>query len=100
MNHIVTRINRILNGVVGCSFNYQSLEDLAAGGKSAAQWDAKDLALLKDTSATLPRFIESPESSTYGFPINVQGQFAGLATVTGLRENKTSKLLLLAELLT
>jgi hypothetical protein len=95
MTDLMTRINRIFDGLVGCQLEFQP-----ASALNTAEWKPHDLEILRKNRATLPRFVESSEQNTIGFPINLHGAFAGLAVVRGWKDTRPRRLLQLAELFT
>lgn len=94
MSDIVSRINRIVEGLMGCSLEFQPASSLDSDA-----WDSRDLEQLAGDRAQLPVYVKSVQKGVYGFPMIVHGAFAGLAVVRGWNEARPRKLLLLAELL-
>lgn len=95
MTDLISKLNRIFEGILDCRFEFQPREKL-----STELWSREDLALLDGTITEPPRYIESFRSGCFGFPVNINGAFAGLAIVNGFHGADPTKLLMLAELFT
>ena len=95
MTETMIRINRIFESVLGCTCEFQDAAHI-----DQAQWSSSDLEALKGNAAALPQYVESQTTDSFGFPINFQGRFAGLAVVRGAKETTPRKLIQLAELMT
>lgn len=96
MIEIVAKLNRILDGLMGCSLEFQPASDL-----SLDNWNESELLpFLENSRSEALQYIESVNGSQVAFPVNLQGRFAGLAVVNGWKDSKPRELLLLAELMT
>ncbi len=97
MNETVLKINRILEGLIGCSLEFHPSDSL-----TAEEWDRSELELLRGEEAEeKPEYLQSElAENSYGFPLNYLGTFAGLAVVRNLKNAKLRDLLRLAELIT
>lgn len=95
MLQVTKRLNRIFESVLGCTIEFQAVEDIVV-----ENWVASDLLDLKGDVSLSPKFIESTVSSSYGFPVRKGGIFLGLAIVAGFKDARPQRLLLLAELMT
>lgn len=95
MTETISRINRLLEGLMSCKLEFHSVENL-----SPDQWNSRDLALMKVNEENRPTYIEGESSGDFGFPVNLHGSFAGLAVVRGWQGAKPAHLIQLAELLT
>jgi hypothetical protein len=93
MTELVTRINRIFESILGCRLEFKPAHAL-----SSDDWKASDLDILRDKRAAPPKFVQSPQTGMFGFPVNVRGSFAGLAIVKGIENAKSRKLFHMAEL--
>jgi Sigma-54 interaction domain len=91
----ITKINRILKGLMSCQLEFHPIETL-----ERSDWNAHDLSLMSRSTDDRPQFIESESSRSFGFPVNIHGRFAGLAVVRDMKAAKHSQLIQLAELLT
>ena len=96
-NEVITKLNRIIDGLMGVKINlaFRKADEL-----SASDWRADDLALFSERPDSAPSYIEDSTSRSYGFPVNLQGSFAGLAVVEGWTGVRPRQLVLLAELVT
>ena len=96
-NHVISKLNRILDGLMGVklSLQFQAVDEL-----SNDQWKDGDLQLLQERPDHSPQYIEDGTGRTYGFPVNLQGKFAGLAVIQGWNGASPRQLVLLAELIT
>ena len=94
---VIAKLNRILDGLMGVKLGlqFQPAEEL-----SADQWKSGDLKLLQERVENGPQYIEDGSGSSFGFPVNLQGSFAGLAVVKGWTGARPRQLVLLAELIT
>ena len=95
MVELISRMNRILSGLMSCTIEFQPAETLKAG-----DWNNHELELFRQRSDLRPLFIEGAGSRCFGFPVNVAGSFAGLAVVTNWTGSDNKQLILLAELIT
>jgi hypothetical protein len=95
---LLPKMNRILDGLMGCRLEFQPVDEL-----DSDQWKSGDLKILRESRCgqpDWPRFLEGDSGRAFGFPINLKGNFAGLAVVKGWKGDRAQQLLLLAELLT
>jgi hypothetical protein len=92
MDNIINRINRIFEGVVGCTFEFQAADVIDQN-----QWKLGDLDFAQD-SDLVPQFIENSDRSAVAFPVKTEGHLTGLAVVRGLSAEQPPKLMMLAEL--
>jgi hypothetical protein len=99
MTELMGKLNRLFDNILGCSVEFFPAENFNEM-LGADSWNADDIATLRGPVAGLPKYIESDESNAFGFPVNIQGKFAGLAVVRGFQNAKHSRLMLLAELMT
>jgi hypothetical protein len=95
MTETILKLNRILQGLVSCELEFQPATEL-----SAQEWNSRELALVRVNEEGAPQFLEGESTGAVGFPVNVQGSFAGLAVVRGLQGARSAQLMQLAELLT
>jgi hypothetical protein len=93
----LVKLNRILDGLMGVKLG---LQFQAADELSIDQWKSGDLQILKEKSELAPQYIQDGTGTTLGFPINLQGNFAGLAVVNNWNGARPKQLMLLAELVT
>jgi hypothetical protein len=93
----LAKLNRILDGLMGVKLGlqFQSIDEL-----SIDQWKSGDLKILKEKSELAPQYILDGTGTTLGFPVNLQGNFAGLAVVNNWDGARPRQLMLLAELVT
>jgi hypothetical protein len=95
MTETVSKINRILEGLMSCQLEFRPAGELVSG-----DWNLSELELRLDHESDVsPRFIECESSGDFGFPIHVDGSFAGLAVVKGNNGMKSERLVALADLL-
>lgn len=92
LTETVSKINRILEGLMGCTLEFRPADALTTD-----EWNLSQLELIDEDDGR--GFLESESSGDFGFPINVNGAFAGLAVVNGSQGLRHGKLLILAELL-
>jgi hypothetical protein len=91
---VIFRMNRIFENLVGCKIEFQPADSL-----NSNLWKEHDLKRLRNKDVALPRFVSSTNEELVGFPVNLNGAFAGLAIVHGWVNSKPRRLILLAELL-
>ena len=94
MTEKIAKINRIIDGLMGCKLEFEPLQDLIQ-----EQWNQEALnALSADVSSSLPFYIEGRDHGRFGFPVRIKGTVAGLAVVEGFSQARPDQLIHLAEL--
>lgn len=94
--HLMARINRIFDGLLGCPLEFQ-----AASSLTSDEWNEDDLLIFQTSTEGYPLFVEHKNENAYGFPVNIRGDFMGLAIAKinrGTSEFSGQKVVLLAEL--
>lgn len=95
INDLVIRINKLFEGIFGCSFEFQPTDRLDGNF-----WKKQDLDMMLTSETERPSYIEGSADGSYGFPLNLQGGFAGLIVVKQWKGVDPQQVLLLAEFLT
>ncbi len=93
-NQLITKLNSLFQGILGCEFEFQSLRQLG----SAELWSKADLETLQSPASERPRYFESIRGGHYGFPIDTDGKCAGIAIVKNYDASDSKRLLMLADL--
>lgn len=97
LNGLMTKLNRIFGSVLGCGIEFQPTHML-----SSADWDSDGFSSLFEDgfNPEVPRYVIGARSDVFGFPVNLDGAFAGLMIVRGFNDASPHRLIHLAELLT
>jgi len=93
-NQLITKLNSIFEGILGCEFEFKPIDQLDADDI----WAKADLTTLKLSNSERPRYFESIRGGHFGFPIDVNGSCAGLAIVKNYSSGDSQRLLMLADL--
>ena len=93
MTEKIAKINRIIDGLMGCKLEFEPLQDLVQD-----QWNQEALSALSSEASPLPFYIEGRDQGRFGFPVCIEGTLAGLAVVEGFSQARPAQLINLAEL--
>ena len=95
MPDLFAKLKHIFTGLTDCQLEF--VPDFAI---LSTQWNAQDLHLLRTNRADRPTYIQGDADGTFGFPVTLQGAFAGLVIISGWQGANPAQILQLAEFLT
>lgn len=94
MDKLVMRLNRIMDGLVGCQLEFRQASQV-----QLKDWKLSNKEFLEGKTESFPSFIEGVKPGQFGFPVSIGGEFKGLVAISGWEQASGKNLFLLAELL-
>jgi hypothetical protein len=94
MKDVFAKISRVFTGLTNCQLEFVTNSSILI-----SQWSAQELEPYRENRADRPSYIKGDGDGLVGFPVTLNGVFAGLVIVSGWRGANPDQLLQLAELL-
>lgn len=94
LNKLMSRLNKIMDGLAGYQLEFQRTEQVHFG-----EWSLSRDELLFGHGGGFPSFVEGINKGRFGFPVYIGDEFKGLVAVRGWEQASDKNLILLAELL-